>query len=572
MSRLFLRTLREDPAEAEVRSHVLLVRAGYVRRLAAGVYTWLPLGLRVLARVEAIVREEMDAIGAQEVRLPALVPAEHYDATGRLAEYGELLFRFEDRRGTPFVLGPTHEEVFTQLAQSQCSSYRDLPLILYQIQTKYRDEARPRSGLLRGREFLMKDSYSFDMDDDGLARAYALHRQAYLRAFDRMGLEVSVVAAVSGAMGGSHSEEFLAPAEAGEDSFVSCASCGYAANTEAATIAAPDAAEPDGQPDLEELVTPGATTIETLVGQTGGRFSAADTLKNVVVRIGGRVAVVGVPGDREVDMARLEAAVAPEPVEVLTGEDFDAHRELVRGYIGPQVLPALGIEYLADPLVARGSAWVTGANRPDHHVANAVCGRDFEVDRYLPVAAIRTGDPCPTCGAPLVVGRGIEVGHIFQLGRKYTDAFGFDVSGPDGAPARVTMGSYGMGVSRIVAAVAEQSADEAGLCWPAELAPFDAHVVAVGRGEEHRSAAGSLAEDLSAAGLDVLLDDRGLAPGVAFADADLLGVPTIVVVGRGLAGGQVEVKDRRSGRRRDVAVGEVAAALSPRPGGARRSP
>ena len=558
LSELFVRTLREPPADAEARSHVLLLRAGYVRPVAAGVYTWLPLGLRVLARVERIVREEMDAIGAQEVRLPALVPAEHYAATGRLQEYGDLLFRVTDRRGGDYVLGPTHEELFTELARGQCSSYRDLPLTLYQIQTKYRDEPRSRSGLLRGREFVMKDSYSFDLDDAALADAYARHRAAYVRAFTRMGLRTVVVSAVSGAMGGSHSEEFLAPADAGEDTFVACSSCDYAANVEAAELAPVDPSHiPDAPPPMAEIDTPGTTTIDALVSHLQGRVGAEETLKNVLFRIGGQVVAVGVPGDRDVDLRRLEAVMAPHEVEAFTAEDFAARPELVRGYVGPQLLNRLGITYYADPLVAPGTAWVTGANREDRHVTDAVCSRDFTVDRYVAVATVRTGDACPRCRAPLEVGRGIEVGHIFQLGRKYTDALGFDVTGPDGSPVRVTMGSYGLGMSRVVAAVAEQTADGAGLCWPAEVAPFDAHVVPVGRGGDQLMAAEQLSTRLAGHGREVRLDDRGAAAGVAFADADLLGVPRIVVVGRGLERGVVEVKARATGLRNEVPLDEL---------------
>ncbi|HEX5266577.1 MAG TPA: proline--tRNA ligase [Acidimicrobiales bacterium] len=561
MSQLLLRTRREDPTDAEVRSHRLLVRAGYIRRVAAGVYTWMPLGLRVLSRVERIVREEMDAIGGQEVRLPALVPAEHFAATGRLDEYGDLLFRVDDRRGAPLILAPTHEELFTELAQSQCSSYRDLPLILYQVQTKYRDEPRPRSGLLRGREFVMKDSYSFDLDDAGLATAYDRHRAAYVRAFARLGLQVVTVSAVSGAMGGSHSEEFLAPADVGEDTYVSCAACGYAANTEAAELSAGRAEASGGDhPPMEELDTPDTPTIESLVAHLGGGITAADTLKNLLVKAGGRVIAVGVPGDRDVDLVRLEAALAPEGVEMFGADDFASHPDLPRGYVGPQNLAALGIPYYADPLVASGTAWVTGANRPGRHVTHAVCGRDFTVDRYLSVATVLPGDPCPSCGEALGVGRGIEVGHIFQLGRKYTDALGFDVTGADGGPVRVTMGSYGLGVSRVVAAVAEQTADDAGLRWPAALAPFDVHVVAVGKGDEQLVAAEQIATGLSDRGDEVLLDDRRAAPGVAFTDADLIGVPSIVIVGRALAEGNVEIKDRLTDTRRLVPVSALLAA------------
>jgi prolyl-tRNA synthetase len=563
MSTLFLRTLRDDPAGAEVRSHILLVRAGYVRRVAAGIYSWLPLGLKVLARVERIVREEMEAFGAQEVRLPALLPAEQYAVTGRLAEYGDLLFALKDRRGAHYVLGPTHEELFTQLVKDQCSSYRDLPLVLYQIQTKYRDEARPRSGLLRGREFVMKDSYSFDLDDAGLQVSYDKHRGAYSRAFARMGLHVQIVSAVSGAMGGSHSEEFLAPAEAGEDTYVACTACDYAANSEAVEVKVAElSSDAEPAPPMQEVHTPGSTTIEALVSHFAGAIGPAQTLKSLLVKIDDTVAAIGVPGDREVDLARLEAAFYPATVEVFTADDFAARPELIKGYLGPQGLRELGIPFYADTRVVPGSAWVAGANHEDHHVINAVSGRDFTVDRYLPVAMIAEGDPCPRCASALTVARAIEVGHIFQLGRKYTDAFTFDVTGAEGAPIRVTMGSYGLGVSRVVAAVAEQTSDESGLCWPTELAPFDVHLVAVGKGDEQLEAAERLAGDLAERGYEVLLDDRRLAPGVAFADADLLGIPTIVVVGRGLAQGEVELKDRATGARRQVRLADLPDALS----------
>jgi prolyl-tRNA synthetase len=372
----------------------------------------------------------------------------------------------------------------------------------------------------------MKDSYSFDLDDAGLAAPYCVHRAAYTRAFARMGLETVVVSAVSGAMGGSHSEEFLAPAHAGEDTFVSCPACGHAANAEAAELKPAD--RPGGSAGhsaMEELDTPDTPTIEALVERLAGRVSAAQALKILLVKVAGRPVAVGVPGDRDVDLARLEAAVTPDPVHPFSAEDFAERPGLPRGYVGPQGLAELGVAFYADPLVAPGTAWVTGANREGHHMANAVCGRDFTVDRYLPAATVRAGDPCPSCGGPLHVGRGIEVDHIFELGRKYTDAFGFDVAGPDGNPTRVTMGSYGLGVSRVVAAVAEQTADDAGLRWPASLAPFDVHIVPVGRSAEHSSAAEDLADQLDARGADVILDDRGTAPGVAFADADLLGTP-----------------------------------------------
>ncbi|ONK10841.1 proline--tRNA ligase [Streptomyces sp. MP131-18] len=559
LSASLLKTLREAPADAETLSHRLLVRAGYVRRSAAGIWSWLPLGKRVLDNVARIVREEMDAIGGQEVLLPALLPREPYEVSGRYEEYGDLLFRLRDRKGGDYLLGPTHEEIFTQLVRDQATSYKDLPVILYQIQTKYRDEARPRSGILRGREFQMKDSYSFDTDDEGLAGAYRLHREAYIKIFERLGLDYRVVSAVSGAMGGSASEEFLAPAAAGEDTFASCPACGYAANSEAVTVTVP-AGDPAAHPPAEELDTPGTPTIETLAAHLGVPASA--TLKNLLVKVDGEITAVGVPGDREVDLGKLAEHLAPAVVEVVTADDFTGRPDLVRGYIGPQDLAGKAFPYLADPRVAPGTAWVTGANKADTHARNVVCGRDFEVDRYLDVVEVEPGDPCPSCGAGLRLERGIEIGHIFQLGRKYADAFSLDVLGREGKPVRVTMGSYGIGVSRAVAALAEQTADGQGLCWPKEVAPADVHVVAAGKAVQTELAR-DLAERLGAAGVRVLVDDRaGVSPGVKFADAELIGVPTILIVGRAAGDGRVELKDRRTGEREELPADEAVARLT----------
>ncbi|MEU9165613.1 proline--tRNA ligase [Streptomyces sp. NPDC048424] len=556
MSRLMAKTLREDPADAETLSHRLLVRAGYVRRSSAGVWTWLPLGKRVLDNVSRIVREEMDAIGAQEVLLPALLPKEPYEVSGRWSEYGDLLFRLKDRKGADYLLGPTHEEIFTLVVKDQCTSYKDLPVMLYQIQTKYRDEARPRSGVLRGREFQMKDSYSFDVSDEGLEESYRLHREAYVRIFERLGLDHRIVSAVSGAMGGSASEEFLAPAGAGEDTFVDCPSCDYAANTEAVTFAlTPVSAE---HPALEEVDTPDTPTIETLAAHLGVPASA--TLKNLLVKVDGEIVAVGVPGDREVDLGKLGEHLAPAVVELVTAEDFTDRPDLVRGYVGPQGLDK--VRYLADPRVAPGTAWVTGANRADTHARNVVCGRDFEVDRYLDVVVVEPGDPCPNCGAGLRLDRAIEIGHIFQLGRKYADAFGLDVLGKEGKPVRVTMGSYGIGVSRAVAALAEQTADERGLCWPAAVAPADVHVVAAGKAVP-LALAEEAATALAGSGLRVLLDDRpGLSPGVKLTDAELIGVPWILVAGRRSAESVVELQDRASGTREELPLAEALARLT----------
>ncbi|MFD6886994.1 proline--tRNA ligase [Streptomyces sp. NPDC059957] len=556
MSRLMAKTLREDPADAETLSHRLLVRAGYVRRSSAGVWSWLPLGKRVLDNVSRIVREEMDGIGAQEVLLPALLPKEPYEVSGRWSEYGDLLFRLKDRKGADYLLGPTHEEIFTLVVKDQCTSYKDLPVMLYQIQTKYRDEARPRSGVLRGREFQMKDSYSFDVSDEGLAESYRLHREAYVRIFERLGLDHRVVSAVSGAMGGSASEEFLAPAQAGEDTFVDCPSCDYAANTEAVTFALTPVAGEHGP--LEEIPTPDTPTIETLAAHLGVPASA--TLKNLLVKVDGEITAVGVPGDREVDLGKLGEHLAPAVVELVTAEDFTGRPDLVRGYVGPQGLEK--VPYLADPRIAPGTAWVTGANKPDTHARNVVCGRDFEVDRYLDVVVVEEGDPCPSCGAGLRLDRAIEIGHIFQLGRKYADAFGLDVLGKEGKPVRVTMGSYGIGVSRAVAALAEQTADERGLCWPASVAPADVHVVAAGKAVP-LALAESAADSLAGAGLRVLLDDRpGLSPGVKLTDAELIGVPWILVAGRRSADEVVELQDRRAGTREELPLAEALTRLT----------
>ncbi|MBB5940015.1 proline--tRNA ligase [Streptomyces zagrosensis] len=560
MSTMLLKTLRDDPADAETASHKLLVRAGYVRRTSAGIWSWLPLGKKVLDNVSRIVREEMDAIGAQEVLLPALLPREAYETSGRWDEYGDLLFRLKDRKGADYLLGPTHEEIFTLTVKDQCTSYKDLPVIVYQIQTKYRDEARPRSGVLRGREFQMKDSYSFDTTDEGLAESYRLHREAYTRIFERLGLDYRIVSAVSGAMGGSASEEFLAPAAAGEDTFVDCPACDYAANTEAVTFHAEPGEDAAAHGPVEELDTPDTPTIETLAAHLGVPASA--TLKNLLVTVDGEITAVGVPGNREVDLGKLSEHLAPATVELVTAEDFANRPDLVRGYVGPQGMAGKALRYIADPRVAPGTAWITGANKADTHARNVVCGRDFQVDEYLDVVVVQPGDPCPACGAGIALDRAIEIGHIFQLGRKYADAFELDVLGQQGKPVRVTMGSYGIGVSRAVAALAEQTHDEAGLCWPREVAPADVHIVAAGKALQNELAL-ELAERLGAMGVRVLVDDRaGVSPGVKFTDAELIGIPAILVVGRGAANGVVELKDRRTNEREELPIDEAVARLN----------
>ncbi len=579
MSELFLRTLRDDPADAEVPSHKLLIRAGYVRAVGPGIYSWLPLGLRVLRKIENIVRSEMNAIGGQEILLPALLPRAPYETTNRWTEYGDTLFRLQDRRNNDYLLGPTHEELFTLTVKGEYSSYKDLPVLLYQIQTKYRDEARPRAGILRGREFVMKDSYSFDVDEDGLKTAYHAHREAYQRIFNRLQVKYVIVSAVSGAMGGSASEEFLAESEVGEDTFVRCLESGYAANVEAVITRAPADVPIEGQPAAQVHDTPDAPTIATLVdwansadlAQFGGRaVTAADTLKNVLMKTrqpGGEWELlgIGVPGDRDIDEKRLGAALEPAEFVLLDDADFAANPFLVKGYVGPKALQDNGVRYLVDPRVVSGTSWITGADAPNKHVVGLVAGRDFTPDGTIEAADVRDGDPAPDGAGVLTSARGIEIGHIFQLGRKYADAFGADVLGENGKPVRLTMGSYGIGVSRMVAVIAEQQHDEIGLRWPASVAPFDVHVVIANKDAGAREGATELAGELSRLGFEVLFDDRTASPGVKFKDAELLGMPWIVVVGRGWADGVVELRNRFTGEARELAAdgaaAEVAAAL-----------
>lgn len=569
MSELFLRTLRDDPADAEVASHKLLIRAGYVRPIAPGLYSWLPLGLRVLRKIEQVIREEMNGIGAQEILFPALLPRAPYETTNRWTEYGDGVFRLKDRRSNDYLLGPTHEELFTLTVKGEYNSYKDFPVTLYQIQAKYRDEARPRAGILRGREFVMKDSYSFATDAAGLAASYAAHRGAYQRIFDRLSVRYVIVSAVSGAMGGSASEEFLAESPIGEDTFVRCVESGYAANVEAVVTARPDARDFDGLPAPQIHDTGDTPTIASVVEwaeQALGRaVHAADTLKNVLVKVRRpgaewELLAIGIPGDREVDEKRLGAALDPAEFAFLDDADFAKYPFLVKGFIGPKALQANDVRYLVDPRVVDGSQWITGADEHGRHVVGLVAGRDFTADGTIEAAEVREGDLAPDGAGPLVMARGIEIGHIFQLGRKYTDAFSADVLGEDGKPVRLTMGSYGIGVSRLVAVVAEQQHDDLGLRWPSAIAPFDVHLVIANKDPEAATGAADLAAELDRAGLDVLFDDRQSSPGVKFKDAELLGMPWIIVVGRGWADGKVELRNRFSGEVTELAVKESLAA------------
>ena len=567
MSTLFLRTLRDDPADAEVASHRLLVRAGYIRRIAAGIYSWLPLGVITLRNIENVVRQEMDQAGFQEVHFPALLPREAYEVTHRWEEYGPSLFRLQDRKGGDYLLGPTHEEMFTLMVKSEYSSYKDLPLSIYQIQTKYRDEARPRSGIIRGREFVMKDSYSFDIDDAGLDISYQKHRDAYIRCFDRLGLRYNIVKAVSGAMGGSRSEEFLAPCPTGEDTYVLCPNCGYAANVEA-MVTKVAAVDSSAIPALEELDTPNTPTIDLLVAVMNEKFAggyvAADTLKNIMLMADGRALAVLVPGDREVDLKRMQENLAGvHELRVFEEVDFAKFPQLVKGYIGPQDVKEFGITLYADPRVAPGTSWISGANKKDRHARFVVNGRDFIPDAYIEAAEVRAGDSCPECATEIVIDRAIEIGHIFQLGRKYADALNLTVLDQNGKSQVVTMGSYGIGVSRAVAAIAEQTSDEIGLNWPVEIAPAKVHIVATGKDDLPFDTALQLGRDLEAVGISVMLDDRrDASPGVKFKDAELIGNPIIVVVGKSLADGNVEVRVRKSADKSEVALSQAVSAIA----------
>ena len=582
LSNLFLRTLREDPNEAEVDSHKLLLRAGYIRRAGSGLYTWLPLGLAVKAKIEKVIREEMANAGAQEVFFPALLPREPFEATGRWTEYGDNLFRLQDRKKADYLLAPTHEEMFTLLVKDLYSSYKDLPVSLYQIQNKYRDEARPRAGLLRGREFVMKDAYSFDVTDEGLAASYQAQRDAYERIFTRLGVDYVIVKADAGAMGGSASEEFLSPSPIGEDTFVRSPG-GYAANVEAVATVAPAKIAIEGQAPAEVLHTPACSNIKRIVAwsnennprKDGAEWTAAHTLKNNVMALvspeGKReLVVVGLPGDREVDVKRAEAAFSPNEIEQANEEDFAKHPELIKGYIGPvkgeQALLGLNgsskIRYLLDPRVVEGSAWISGANESEKHVFGLVAGRDFTADGVVDIAEVRVGDEAPDGSGPLELARGIEIGHVFQLGRKYAEALDLKVLDENGKLVTVTMGSYGIGVTRLVAVLAEANRDENGLIWPEAVSPADIYIVAAGKDEVVYETAEKLALELEAKGKTVILDDRQkVSPGVKFGDAELIGVPNIVIVGKGLEQGNVDLWDRRSGERRPVKVESALAEL-----------
>lgn len=561
MSRLLLRTLRDAPGDAEVASHRLLIRAGYIRRVASGIYTYLPLGQRVLGRITEIVREEMNRAGAQEILMPVLQPRELWEQSGRVGSLGpEVYSAFETEcRGARFVLGPTHEEVVTATVSADVDSYRDLPLTVYQIQSKFRGEARPRYGLLRGREFVMKDAYSFDVSAEAMKQSYQAQYDAYCAVFDRCGLPYTPVEAQAGAIGGDVNHEFMVPSDIGEDQFARCTACDYSANVEAAQSAPRErGAESSG----EELVahhTPDRPGIDLVVEFFSDRgLEAAGMLKCIaVLDADDKPAIILVPGDRE--------AILPAGMRAFAEDDFAAHPELVKGYIGPMGMRGRGVRVLADHAVAVGGPWVTGANEADHHVTGATLGRDFEVDDWGSFATVAAGDPCPRCGQPLELVRSVEAGHVFQLGLRYsTTMAGATFTDENGEEKPFWMGCYGIGISRLMAVIAEANHDDSGLIWPAQVAPFDVHLLSLGgdRSPEVAEAAESLYGELEAAGVQVLYDDRDASAGVKFADADLIGLPTQLVVGKkGLERGVVERKDRASGERDEVPLDKAAAML-----------
>lgn len=592
MSNLFVRTMRNDPADEDIDSAKLLVRAGYLKKEAPGIFTWLPLGLRVLNKLENIIREEMATAGAQEVHLPALLPKEPYEVTHRWEEYGENIFKLKDRHGADYLLAPTHEEMFTLLAKNYYSSYKDLPVVLYQIQTKYRDEARPRAGLIRGREFIMKDAYSFTLDEDGLKQEYVKQRDAYEHVYKRVGVKYVIVKSFSGPMGGSASEEFQAPLPIGEDTYA-LSPAGNTWNVEALSTPTPEPVDFSSTPAASEVEVGQAESIDKMVEVANAQFArddgrewaASDILKNVAVTLihpadsehkeaWREVVVVGVPGDREVDTKRLEAAFSPCEVEEASEEDLKKHPELVLGFIGPKALGPqarqaadgasdCAVRYFVDAHIARGSAWYTGADKNGVDYVNLVYGRDFEADGVVEALRVREGDMSPDGSGPLSFERGVEIGQVFQLGLKYTNALGFSVLNQNGKTQPVWMGSYGIGVSRTLACIAEFHHDEQGLAWPMSVAPAQVHVVIAGKGDELSAEAEKLVAELSRNGVEVLFDDREkVGAGVKFKDAELIGVPLIAVVGRGFSNdGTIEVRNRHTGESLQVPADQAAETL-----------
>lgn len=556
-------TLRETPAEAEIVSHQLMLRAGLIRQLVSGVYTYLPIGYRVLKRIEAIVREEMDAIGAQEILMPAMHPAELWQETGRFDTYGPELVKLYDRHERPFVLGPTHEEVVTDLVRREVNSYKKLPLIVYQIQTKYRDERRPRFGMLRAREFIMKDAYSFDADEDGLAKSYQAMYKAYERIFKRCGLDFRSVEADAGAIGGGGNHEFMVLSENGEDTIVYCEQCGYAANTEKAAVRPVESNQNktnEAPQTLHKVETPGARTIEEvsrLLNLPPERF-----IKSIVLKVDDRAVIVLVRGDHEVNEVKVKNMYGADVCEVADEQTVKRIVGAPAGFIGPVGLPGKDVEIVADYAVKGMINAVTGANQENFHLTGVCPGRDFTVSRYGDVRMIQPGDGCPTCGTQVRFSKGMEVGHVFKLNTRYSGTMRATYLNEQGKETPFVMGCYGIGISRTLAAVVEQHHDENGIIWPSSVAPFQVHLIAVNvKDDTQRSLADDLYRKMTEKGWDVLYDDREERAGVKFKDADLIGIPMRVVVGKQAADGVVEYKYRRSGRSAAIEADKLLAQL-----------
>jgi len=550
-SNAFIPTLRDDPADAEAASHRLLVRGGYVRQLMSGVYSLLPIGFRVRAKVMAIIREEIDAIGGQELLLPALHPREIWERTGRTETMSDILFTLNDLRGGAAVLGPTHEEIFTTIA-TELTSYKQVPQLWYQLQTKFRDEPRPKAGILRVREFTMKDSYSFDIDPSGLDLQFDRHFAAYTRIFERLGVTAVPVEASSGSMGGSDSVEFMIPSPAGEDNVAHCPACDYSANVERATSSIPAIVDEPGPDRPERFPTPGVRTIADLEEFPGGA-AAERQIKTLIYVLDGETVMVLLRGDHELQEQKLQDATGAAEIR-------PAHADEIRDLLGADAgsLGAVGVEgprIFADLELAERTNMVTGANLDDHHLRGVDVKRDIAVTSWMDLRTVVAGEGCPECGAPLEVFRGIEAGHIFKLGTKFSEALGATVLDADGATVPLVMGSYGIGVERNIAAIVEMNYDERGIVWPVSVAPYEVVVTVVKMDDDTMAAADRLYDDLTAAGIDVLIDDRDERPGVKFNDAELIGIPYRITVGpRGLAGGIVELSERRTGERSELPI------------------
>jgi prolyl-tRNA synthetase len=556
-SQLFIPTLREDPADAEVASHRLLLRAGYIRQLAAGVYSYLYLGQRCALKIQQIIREEMNAIGAQEFFLPALNPGELWQQTGRWQQMADILFEFKDHSGRDVCLAPTHEEVMTDLARGELRSYKQLPQIWYQIQTKFRDEARPKSGLMRLRQFLMKDSYSFDLDEAGLQESYLKHHRAYCRIFDRCGLKYVIVEAHSGAMGGSQSHEFMVLSDAGEDQVATCSQCSYAANLEKARSRPVPVADVAGDRSPEPFDTPGVRTIEELMRFTG--LGAAYFIKTLAYVVEGQMVLALLRGDHELNETKFADALGGRPFRPAHPEEIRQQMGAQAGFIGP--VGAQGVRLLADEALRSRRNMITGANQDDRHLRNVTPDRDFQAE-YADLRTVRSGEGCPDCAGVLSVSKAIEIGHIFKLGRRYAEALGARVLNAQGREVTLIMGSYGIGVERILTAAIEQNHDADGMFLPVSIAPFHVLLTPTNLNEAPiREVAERLYTELQAAGIEVLYDDRDERPGVKFKDADLIGIPYRITVGRKVREGNVELLTRSTRSRHDASIGQVVPEL-----------